>query len=30
VIEGEGETVVVPPGATWRVDGWGNIWLEVD
>jgi N-methylhydantoinase A len=29
VIEGEGETVVVPPGCAWRVDGWGNIWLEV-
>jgi N-methylhydantoinase A/oxoprolinase/acetone carboxylase beta subunit len=29
IIEGEGETVVVPPDAQWRVDGWGNIWMEV-
>ncbi len=29
IIEGEGETVVVPPGTRWSVDGRGNIWLEV-
>ena len=29
IIEGEGETVVVPPGTDWRMDGWGNLWLEV-
>jgi N-methylhydantoinase A len=29
IIEGEGETLVVPPGRNWRVDGWGNLWLEV-
>ncbi len=29
IIEGEGETVVIPPGTSWRVDGWGNLWLEV-
>ncbi len=29
IIEGEGETVVVPPGSRWSVDGRGNIWLEV-
>jgi N-methylhydantoinase A len=29
VVEGEGETVVVPPGTKWRVDGWGNLWMEV-
>jgi len=29
IIEGEGETVIVPPGTDWRTDGPGNIWLEV-
>jgi len=29
VIEGEGETTVVPPGASWSVDEWGDLWLEV-
>jgi N-methylhydantoinase A len=29
IIEGEGETIVVHPGQTWRVDGWGNVWMEV-
>jgi len=29
IVEGEGETVVIPPGTDWRVDGWGNLWLEV-
>ncbi len=29
IIEGEGETVVVPSGTRWSVDGRGNIWLEV-
>ena len=29
IVEGEGETVVVPPGTQWRVDGWANLWLEV-
>ena len=29
IIEGEGETVIVPHGIQWRVDGPGNIWLEV-
>ena len=29
IVEGEGETVVVPPGTDWRVDGWANLWLEV-
>jgi N-methylhydantoinase A/oxoprolinase/acetone carboxylase beta subunit len=29
IVEGEGETTVVPPGHAWRVDGWGNLWLEV-
>ena len=29
VIEGEGETTLVPPGATWSVDAWGDLWLEV-
>jgi N-methylhydantoinase A len=29
IIEGEGETVIVPPGTTWEIDGHGNIWLEV-
>jgi N-methylhydantoinase A len=29
VVEGEGETALVPPGMEWRVDGWGNLWLEV-
>ena len=29
IVEGEGETIVVPPGRTWRVDGWGNLWMEV-
>jgi N-methylhydantoinase A len=29
IIEGEGETAVVPPGTGWRVDGWGNLWMEV-
>jgi len=28
VIEGEGETTVVPPGTGWSVDRWGDIWLE--
>jgi len=28
VVEGHGETAVVPPGTTWSVDGWGNLWLE--
>jgi N-methylhydantoinase A len=30
VIEGEGETALVPPGVRWRVDGWGNLWMEVN
>ena len=30
IIEGEGETVVVPPGTDWRMDGWGNLWMEVE
>ncbi len=29
VVEGDGETIVVPPGRSWRVDGWGNLWMEV-
>jgi len=29
IVEGEGETVVVPPGTRWRIDGWGNLWMEV-
>jgi N-methylhydantoinase A len=29
VIEGEGETTLVPPGHVWRMDGWGNLWTEV-
>lgn len=29
VIEGEGETTVVPPGTSWSVDRWGDLWLEV-
>jgi len=29
VIEGEGETAVVPSVMAWRVDGWGNLWMEV-
>jgi N-methylhydantoinase A len=28
VIEGEGETCLVPPGFVWSVDGRGNLWLE--
>jgi N-methylhydantoinase A len=28
VVEGEGETAVVPPGMIWRVDGWGDLWME--
>jgi N-methylhydantoinase A len=28
VIEGGGETTVVPPGTGWSVDKWGDIWLE--
>ncbi len=29
VIEGEGDTTVVPPGADWSMDEWGDLWLEV-
>lgn len=29
IIEGAGETIVVPPGSRWRVDRLGNIWMEV-
>ena len=30
VIEGEGETCLVPPGLAWSVDGRGDLWLEPD
>ncbi len=28
IVEGEGETIVVPPGHRWEVDGWRNLWME--